>query len=253
MFHAADGYDRLMGRFLPTLAPAFADAAGITAGQRVLDVGCGPGGLTRELAARVGPSQVTAIDPSAPFVAACRQRVPAATVLTGVAEELPFSDSTFDAALSSLVVGFMSDAPAGVRQMARVTRPGGVVALNFWDVLRMRSLQVFWQAAARAIGAVPNDRALVGAREGDLAELLIAAGLVDVVATEIEAVGNYDDLDDLWSGYTEGVGPIGQYVAALDAAQLRAVRAAVAEDLRQPTGPFTLRATAWVATGRVPV
>ncbi len=250
MFHAADGYDRLMGRYLPTLAPAFADVAGVTAGQHVLDVGCGPGGLTRELAGRVGAERVSGIDPSEPFVAACRERVPGATVLVGTAESLPFDDDAFDASLSSLVVGFMADPQAGVGEMARVTRSGGVVALNFWDVRRMPALGVFWTAAGRAIDATPNDRALVGATEGDLARLLTAVGLDDVDSTEIDAVGRYDGVDDLWSGYTVGVGPIGAYVAKLSADDAAAVRAALTEDLGE--GPFALTATAWVATGRVP-
>jgi 2-polyprenyl-3-methyl-5-hydroxy-6-metoxy-1,4-benzoquinol methylase len=68
----AEAYDRLMGRYLPTLAPAFADAAGVRTSMRVLDVGCGPGGLTRELVARTGADAVAAIDPSPSFVRACR-------------------------------------------------------------------------------------------------------------------------------------------------------------------------------------
>src|SRR5215831_8941204 len=119
----AESYDKLMGRYLPSLAPAFADAAGIRGGMRLLDVGCGPGGLTRELARRAGPDQVTAIDPSPPFVAACRERNPGADVLHGVAEDLPFASATFDAALASLVVGFMTDPVRGLGEMARVTRP----------------------------------------------------------------------------------------------------------------------------------
>ena len=122
---AADSYDRLMGRYLPTLAALFADAAGVRAGDLALDVGCGPGGLTRELAHRLGPERVTAVDPSPPFVAACRARNPGVDVRTGAAEHLDWDDDAFDVAAASLVVGFMSDPAAGVAEMARVTRPGG--------------------------------------------------------------------------------------------------------------------------------
>jgi ubiquinone/menaquinone biosynthesis C-methylase UbiE len=102
-FHApAQGYDALMGRYLPTLAPVFADAAGIEAGQRVLDVGCGPGGLTRELVARVGARRVAAVDPSEPFVQARRDRNAGVDVRIGVAEDLAFDDATFDAALAGM-------------------------------------------------------------------------------------------------------------------------------------------------------
>ena len=138
---AAEGYDRLMGRYLPSLGPAFADAAGITGGLRVLDVGCGPGGLTGELARRTGAAAVAALDPSPPFVQACRERHPGVDVRIGVAEQLPFDDGEFDAALACLVVGFLSDAHAGIVEMSRVTRPGGTVAACFWDVANMPAIQ----------------------------------------------------------------------------------------------------------------
>jgi ubiquinone/menaquinone biosynthesis C-methylase UbiE len=106
----AAGYDRLMGRYLPTLAPAFADAAGVQEGMRVLDVGCGPGGLTTELVRRVGADRVAAIDPSPPFVRACQERNPGVDVREAVAEALPFAEGAFDATVSSLVVGFLRNA-----------------------------------------------------------------------------------------------------------------------------------------------
>src|SRR4051812_47960050 len=123
-----------MGRYTRTLAPALTDAAGIAPGMRVLDVGCGPGGLTDVLAARVGAANVAAIDPAPQFAAACRERHPGADVRVGAAEELPWPDGAFDATLASLVVAFMSDADQGVREMARVTRPGGTVAACMWDI-----------------------------------------------------------------------------------------------------------------------
>src|SRR6476469_9816699 len=125
---AADHYARFMVRYVPSLATALADAADVRAAMRVLDVGCGPGGLTVELAGRVGSDHVAAIDPAPQFAAACRERNPGADVREGVAEELPWPDGAFDAALSSLVVAFMADADTGLREMARVTRPGGTVA-----------------------------------------------------------------------------------------------------------------------------
>jgi ubiquinone/menaquinone biosynthesis C-methylase UbiE len=121
----AEHYDRFMGRYAPTLAAALADAAGVTPGMRVLDVGCGPGGLTSELCRRVGAEAVAAIDPASRFVAACRERHRTAEVRQGVAEQLPWPDGEFDAALSCLVIGSMSDPDRGVRETARVTRPGG--------------------------------------------------------------------------------------------------------------------------------
>ena len=130
---AAEAYDRFMGRYAEPLARRFADFADVAPGQRVLDLGCGPGALTAELIARMGPSAVAAVDPSESFVAAARERHPDADVRSASAERLPFGDGAFDACLAQLVVHFMADPAGGLREMARVTRPGGTVAACVWD------------------------------------------------------------------------------------------------------------------------
>src|SRR5919198_4833405 len=124
---SADAYDRHVGRYGPQLSSALIGFAGVERGMCALDVGCGPGALTATLVERLGPQSVRAADPSEPFVEACRIRLPDAEGVTAPAEALPFADDTFDATLSQLVVNFMDDAEAGVREMTRVTRPGGVV------------------------------------------------------------------------------------------------------------------------------
>src|SRR5207253_570113 len=122
----ADEYDRFMGRYSMPLAPRFAEFAGVAAGRRVLDVGCGPGALTAELVKRLSADAVWAVDPSEHFVAAVRVRCPGVQVQQAVAEELPFEDELFDTALAQLVVHFMADPVAGLREMARVTRTHGI-------------------------------------------------------------------------------------------------------------------------------
>ena len=115
---AAEVYDRFMGRYSLLLSPQLADLAGVRTGQRVLDVGCGPGALTAELVARLGPAAVAAVDPSEPFVAAARTRNPGVEVLQASAEQLPFADHGFDTTLAQLVVHFMSEPVAGLAEMA---------------------------------------------------------------------------------------------------------------------------------------
>ena len=119
-FGAADAYDGFIGRYSRFLSPKLADLAGVRAGQRALDVGCGPGALTAELVSRLGPAGVSAVDPSEPFVAAARERYPGVDIHLASAERLPFPDGTFDAALAQLVVHFMTDPIGGIREMARV-------------------------------------------------------------------------------------------------------------------------------------
>jgi SAM-dependent methyltransferase len=246
---AADSYDRLMGRYAPTLAVAFADAADVGPGQRALDVGCGPGGLTTELVARLGADRVTAVDPSATFVEACRARHPGVDVRQGTAESIAWPDHTFDVSLASLVVGFMSDPAAGVAEMRRVTRPGGRIALCFWDLDRMRLLDVFWRALRTIQPGSPGEAGRMGRREGDLAGLLEGAGATNIVSSELIATATYADLDDWWSSYTGGAGPVGATCRALGAEDQAQVRAEGSRLLGSPDGPFTLDAVAWCAVG----
>jgi ubiquinone/menaquinone biosynthesis C-methylase UbiE len=246
---AAEGYDKLMGRYLPSLGPVFADAAGITAGQRVLDVGCGPGGLTVELVRRVGAAAVVAIDPSPPFVEACSARHPGVDTRIGVAEQLPFSDAEFDATLACLVVGFMADAHEGILEMMRVTKPGGTVAACFWDAARMPAVQLFWRATAKVDPTRSGEVSRLGSREGDLAALLANAGLRDVHETTLSASAEYQDFEDWWSPIAEGVGPAGVYYQSLDATQRAALRSACQEEIGHPASAFVLQARAWCARG----
>jgi len=248
---SAEHYDRFMGRYAPTLAAALADTAGVTSGMRVVDVGCGPGGLTRELAARVGEANVAAIDPAPQFVAACRDRNPGADVREGVAEKLPWADREFDAALSSLVVGFMRDPDRGVCEMARVTRPGATVAACMWDTAAggMTMLRIFWTAARQLDPGVEGERRLAGTAEGDLVERFGRAGLENVVGGELTSRADYSGFDDFWEPFTFAVGPAGEYLDSLPDERRAIVREACRAAL--PHGPFSLDARAWYARGTV--
>ena len=250
----AEKYDRFMGRYVPALAVALADAAGVAPGMRALDVGCGPGGLTRELVARVGAEQVAAVDPAEQFADACRARNPGADVRVAAAEALPFDDAAFDVALSSLVIAFMRDADAGAREMARVTRPGGVVAECMWDIPGggMTMLSTFWKAVQTIAPDSEGEGARVGVREGEIADVLARAGLEDVQSGTLDSAAHYEDFDDFWEPFTYAVGPAGNYFSRLSAEKQDAVRRECFSQLGEPSGPFDLGARAWYARGTVP-
>ena len=246
---AAESYDRFMGRFSNQLSAQLADLAGIEAGQRVVDVGSGPGALTAELVQRLGPENVAAADPSEPFVAAARSRNPGVDVRLASAEELPFGDDEFDAAIAQLVVHFMTDPVAGIREMARVTRPGGVVAACVWDLAGGRApISPFWEAVHSLDGDVEDESRFSGARQGHLVQLFGEAGLSDVEETEIASSSDYESFDEWWRPYTLGVGPAGKYAQSLDEDGLAALRERCREVL--PEAPFTLTAYAWAVRGR---
>jgi len=240
----ADSYARFMGRFSEPLAARFAQLAGVRAGQRVLDVGCGPGALTAELVQRLGSGAVWAIDPSAPFVAAICDRFPQVSVQRGVAEQLPFADRTFDAALAQLVVHFMADPAGGLAEMARVTRRGGVVAACVWDHAGGTGpLATFWQAVHDLDPAESGEAGLRGTREGDLADLCAAAGLHHIEPGSLTVQIQFATFADWWEPFTLGVGPAGAYVSQLGQTQRQALRARCAQLL--PSAPFRICATAW--------
>jgi SAM-dependent methyltransferase len=246
---AADAYDRFMGRYSRLLAPQLADLAGVQAGQRALDVGCGPGALTSELVGRLGADAVAAVDPSEPFVEAARRRHDGVEVVLAGAENLPFDDSGFDVALAQLVVHFMSDPVAGLAEMRRVTRDGGVVAACVWDHAGGKGpLSPFWSAVAELDPGANDESGLPGAREGHLAVLFASAGLDDVEDDALWLRVEHASFEEWWEPFTFGVGPAGAYVAGLDAdagAELR-------ERCRLLLGdePLNLTMRAWAARGR---
>ena len=246
----ADAYDRFMGRYSVPLAPELADFAAVVSGQRVLDVGCGPGALTAELVGRLGPAAVAAVDPSESFVTAARERHPGVSVERAAAEELPFEDREFDAALAQLVVHFMADPVVGLREMSRVTREHGVVAACVWDLAGGGGpVSLFWEVAHELDPDVEDESKLAGAREGHLAELFDAAGLQKIEESALSVTVEHRSFEDWWEPYTLGVGPAGGYAAGLDADRQAQLRERCREKL--PAAPFVLTSRAWAARGLV--
>jgi ubiquinone/menaquinone biosynthesis C-methylase UbiE len=253
---AADVYDRYMGRYGSSLAASLIRFAGVEPGMRALDVGCGTGSLTAALAERLGAANVAGVDPSEPFAEACGRRVPGADVVTGTAERLPFGDAAFDVALSQLVVNFMTDAEQGVAEMARVTRPGGVVAACVWDYAgEMPLLRAFWGAAHEvdAERAAKADEAFLRFGSPDeLSELWSSAGLGDVRTAPLLAQASYSGFEDLWAPLPTGVGPAGAFTKSLDDEARVKLHDAFRRRLGVGDEPFELSARAWAVAGTRP-
>ena len=246
---AAEAYDRFMGRYSIPLAPGFCEFSQIAAGQRVLDVGCGPGALTAELVRRLGPAGVFAVEPSEPFVEAARERHPGVDVRQAAAEHLPFPDDEFDASLAQLVVHFMASPIEGLGEMARVTRPGGVVAACVWDHAGGEgALSRFWAAARELDPEVEDESELAGSRRGHLGELFREAGLEEVEETVLSVSVEHATFDQWWEPFTFGVGTVGAYLSQLDHEQQTRLR----EHCRDafPEDGLVLDARAWAARGR---
>lgn len=246
----AKAYDRFMGVHSRQLAPQLVELARVKPGDRVLDVGCGPGALTTELVRRLGAASVAAVDPSESFVAAARDRHPGVDVRRAAAEALPYADREFDAALAQLVVHFMADPVAGLREMARVTRRDGVVAACVWDHTGGRSpVSAFWQAARDLGLGTQDESALAGSREGHLVELFETSGLREVEGAVLVARVEYASFDDWWEPFEFGIGPAGAQFVAMSPDQRTRVRERCQALL--PPAPFVMESSAWAARGVV--
>ena len=244
MFEVSDtAYDNFMGRYSERLAPLFADFAGAKAEQKILDVGAGTGALTAELLRR--GAEVAGADPSPTFVGALGRRFPDADMRAATAEDLPWPDESFDAALSQLVLTFMNDAPAGVAEMRRVVRPGGVVAACMWDRQGMDMLAAVHrtQVALAATGTT-EARTLYRSRD-EIESLFAGAGFSDMQTELLEVEREYAAFDELWGTIVDGAGPAGAWVKTLDDVTRAKARDEMHRQIGEPSGAFTLYGRAW--------
>jgi SAM-dependent methyltransferase len=194
---------------------------------------------------------VCAVDPSESFIEVVRGRYPGLDVRRAFAEDLPYPDDRFDVVLAQLVVHFMRDPVGGVREMARVARPGGTVGTTVWDHAGGAGpLAVFWDAVRAMDPQAPDESHLPGVREGHLEELFEQAGLGRTRSTSLTVLVEHSSFEEWWDPFTLGVGPAGAYVATLtDEAR---------EDLQGrcrallPDGAFATRATSWTVFGTRP-
>ncbi len=262
-FAAADGsgYELQMGRWSSLLAPRFIEFSGVLRGSRVLDVGCGTGNLSFCLAQNPSIGGVVGIDFSSVYVdfARSRSRDPRIEFHQGDACALAFADGSFDHALSMLVLQFIPRSEVALREMRRVTRPGGTVAAATWDTRGgFVAQRMFFDTAALIDpgGVERRAKAYTRAmsRPGELEALWKGAGLTDVVQDMVTIRMNFASFADYWAPNEGKDGPIAEYVGTLAADVKSKVRDAVqlAYLDGEADGPRSYAATAWVVKGKVP-
>jgi SAM-dependent methyltransferase len=262
-FHAksAAAYEQMMGRWSRRLALPFLDFAGVEAGERVLDVGCGTGSLTFTIPQVADIAHIQGIDYSETYLETARERRtdPRISLERADACSLPFPDSSFDRAFALLVLHFVPETEQAVREMARVVRPGGTVAAAVWDSYGgMPYQRMFWDTAAALDPSAASGRTESYfkplTRPGEMRALWTKVGLADVAETTLMIRMDFGSFDDFWGPYAAGEGPLGQYVTKLDdirrAAFAQALRAAYEAGERD--GPRSFAALAWACRGIVP-
>jgi SAM-dependent methyltransferase len=245
---SSDAYDRFMGRYSTQLASEFADFAGVRAPQRALDVGAGTGALTDELVRRLGEENVAAAEPSVDYAATLRTRFPRVDVCEAVAEELPWEEDRFDCSLAQLIVVFLNDAKLAARELARVTRPGGVVATCMWEVDGVEMMNAL-NEVRRRLRPGGWSPATEYRDEASLRKLFEGAGLRDVETTRIEVSVEYETVDELWEPAIHVGGPGGPAVDSFTPEQLVEGRVIFEEALGNPTGRYSLTGRAAAVRG----
>jgi SAM-dependent methyltransferase len=247
MFSESDGYERFMGRWSRVLAPPFVSFAGVTEGDRVLDVGSGTGALAAAAAA-IESVVVTGIERSSAYVRYAREHVDGRFEV-GDALALPFDDDTFDRTLSMLVLNFVGDPAAALEQMMRVTRPGGVVAAAVWDYGDgMQMLRTFWDTAVALDpdAARRDERHMPLCTRGSLSELWHTHGLQDIDEQPLTIEMAFASFDDYWQPFLCGQGPAGVYVSSLPEPARQALESRLHAD-----AVLTMRGRAWAVRGVV--
>lgn len=254
-----DGYDLQMGRWSRRLAPLFIRFAGITGGERVLDVGCGTGSLTFELAQCPGFGAIQGIDLSPVYVEHAKRRARDRRLgfQVGDACALPFANASFDHTVSMLVLQFIPKPELAVREMCRVTQPGGTVAAATWDSRGgLVAQRMFFDTAAMLDQNGHQRRAKAYtrpmSRPGELARAWRDAGLKDVTQDMLTIRMDFESFADFWAPAEGKDGPVADFVATLGVeakAKLRdMVRLAYLDG--EEDGARSYAATAWVVKGK---
>jgi SAM-dependent methyltransferase len=259
MFGNAEAYDRFMGRWSRLVAPLLVDFGNVPETGRVLDAGSGTGTLAFTIAEREPGVHVTGIDPSKEFVNYAAGRNPFSDRLSfevGDAQDLHFADATFGASLSLLVFNFIPDAARALREMRRVTQPGGWISAAVWDYGdQMRMLRVFWDAAVDLDPRAEqlDEKRMPLCRAAELSELWRQGRLEQVEEQPLNITMKFDSFEDYWEPFLLGQGPAGAYVRSVQKDLLRELRSAVRRRLSisSDNEPFALPARAWCVRGMI--
>jgi SAM-dependent methyltransferase len=257
---AGDSYDAYMGRWSRPIAARFLDWLAIPGGLEWLDLGCGTGALTAAIVRQCAPASVIALDPSEGFVAKARENVadPRVEFRVGDATSLAsFPSGSRDIAVAALVLNFIPDRVAALREMSRIVRPGGTVAFYVWDYPGggVEFMRAFWTAAVTldpAARDLTEDKRFPFCTRDGLVELVHEAGLNSPEAAAIECQSVFRDFDDYWRPFTMGAGPAPGYCTSLPPEARERLRAKLSGDLpRQGDGSISLTTRAWALKARV--
>jgi SAM-dependent methyltransferase len=252
-----DPYEQYVGRWSRRVAPRFLAWLNVPAGRRWLDVGCGTGALSAAILDQCAPSSVAGVEPSEGFLEKAKEQLAGRALLQrGNAAAIPLEDDSVDACVSALVLNFVPDGSAGLREMSRVTVAGGTIAAYVWDYAgKMELMRCFWDAAvALDPGAAKLDEGtrFPLCRPEALSELFVKAGLRDVEVTALDIPTPFASFEEYWRPFLGGQGPAPAYAMSLDEPARARLRDRIRERMPlQADGSIALTARAWAVRGGV--
>lgn len=250
-------YEQYVGRWSRQVAPLFLSWLNIPPGRRWLDVGCGTGVLCAAIVDRCSPSSVAGVEPSEGFLKTAKENLAGRAVLhQGSATAIPLGDASVDVVVSGLVLNFVPDQPAALREIARVTRNGGTIAAYAWDYAgKMDLMRFFWDAA------VELDPDAAKLDEGvrfplchpeAIEELFASTGLDEVEVKPIDIQMPFANFDDYWQPFLGGQGAAPAYTMSLHETARARLRNRIRERLPiAASGSISLLARAWAARASV--
>jgi SAM-dependent methyltransferase len=252
-----DPYEQYVGRWSRQVAPRFLSWLNVPSRRRWLDVGCGTGALSAAILDGCSPVSVTGVEPSEGFLQKAKDQLAGRVLLRrGNAEQLPLEDGAVDVAVSGLVLNFVPDASAALREMVRVTRPGGTIAAYVWDYSgKMEMMRHFWDAAVEidpAAAKADEGARFAICRPDALAELFAGAGLNSIEVTSIDITTAFASFDEYWRPFLGGQGPAPAYAMALDEKARADLRDRIRARLPlRADGSLSLIARSWAMRGTV--
>ena len=255
-FADGDAYERYIGRWSRPIGAMFLDWIAQPTGIRWVDVGCGTGALSANVLQRNAPSAVTGVEPSEGFLDVARTTIEddRASFKLGDAQDLPLDDAEADVAVSGLVLNFVPDKDRAIREMRRIVKPGGTVAVYVWDYAgKMQLIRYFWDAVGELFpDAADRDegKQFPICKPEPLADLFRAADLRSVETRALDAPTIFADFDDYWSPFLAGQGPAGAQCVSLSEGDRERLRKHLENALPIGSdGTISLIARAWAARG----
>ncbi|HEY6514437.1 MAG TPA: methyltransferase domain-containing protein [Burkholderiaceae bacterium] len=250
-------YEQYVGRWSRRVAPLFLSWLNIPPGRRWLDVGCGTGALCAAIVDGCSPASVAGVEPSEGFLNTAKENLAGTAALhRGSATAIPLGDASVDVVVSGLVLNFVPEQPAALREMARVAGKGGTIAAYVWDYAgRMDLMRFFWDAAVALdpqAATLDEGVRFPLCRPQALEALFASAGLQEVHVKPIDIPTPFTDFDDYWRPFLGGQGPAPAYAMSLDEATRARLRDRIREQLpTEANGSISLTARAWATRARV--